>query len=106
MSNPRGCTSVDEWLAKGGQITRVRDEAEPIEDEYRGTKFEWVVQGSSMLPAVYRCQRTGVLAHKRSANNRITPYTCRHPRCSEYGRHRGYGNATYCDEHKQEGRWP
>lgn len=25
MSNPEGCTSVEEWLARGGEITRDRD---------------------------------------------------------------------------------
>lgn len=101
---PTGCTSVEEWLAAGGKVTRERPSAdEPIHDVYDGTEFEWVVQGSAALPATYKCARTGVLAHRRTRNNRITPYVCRHPECDAYGRHRGYGNATYCEEHRPGG---
>lgn len=101
MSNPEGCTSVEEWLAQGGEVTRERDD-EVVVDVYDGTEFEWERTGPATVPTTYRCRRTGVLAHKRSRANRITPYICRDPYCDEYGRHRGYGNATYCDEHNPE----
>lgn len=95
-------TTVEEWLAAGNVIKRERDDRDPIVDEYQGTRFEWVLVGQATPPCTYKCQRTGVLAHKRSANNRITPYICRDPHCKAYGRHRGYGNATFCDEHRPE----
>lgn len=97
---PKGCTSVEEWIEKGGTITRTRAHGEAIIREHEGTRFEWLPIGDAIVkPARYRCRRTGVLGYDRVQGNKIVPYICRHPNCTAYARHRSRGNQAYCDEH-------
>lgn len=92
-------TSVEEWLAEGNEITRER---EP--DIVRVGAFEFEQIGTGLPPRTYRCRHTGVLAHQRTTNNKVTPYVCRQNGCGKHGKHQGYGSSTWCDEHEPNRR--
>lgn len=95
---PDGCTTVEEWLAAGGTITRERADGEPVLVEFRGTTFEFLPDRTTS--AQWRCRRTGVYGHQRAhLTLRIEPYVCRYERCRLYGRHQHNGRF-WCDEHR------
>lgn len=98
-----GPTTIEEYLAQGGTITRSRDADDGVHVvEVGDVRFEFERDDATTAP--YRCRRTGVYGHRGSALNphdEPRPYMCRKS-CGAFATIMR-GGVGWCEKHAPKG---